>query len=299
MENKAQKKVLIAIAILLIVIAVLAYVLSLFSDQEENLPPTTNEPDASSEVVRDEIAELEEEAVFFGVQKIINDYYNFIFEENTNEILNMLDPEYLNRYQINSSDLYAVIGSDYGITSYIAKNIYYNPDSSVTYYFVSGYLTTNSVMGDEYEFYDQVSFLIIVDESTNQYVLNPIQTTNLLDYAESYDIVDRNIENGNSFQTIRVTEENKLSTYLNEFITFLIYNPREAYDLLDEDTQQNYQGYSDFEGEAFNLYDSLSSRIFSYSSNEDDDVVIYEIVDNNQNKITIYEYGIMNYRISL
>ena len=42
MENKAQKKVLIAIAILLIVIAVLAYVLSLFSDQEENLPPTTN-----------------------------------------------------------------------------------------------------------------------------------------------------------------------------------------------------------------------------------------------------------------
>ena len=297
MENKAQKKVLIVVAILLIVIAVLAYVLSIVTKPEENHPPVTNDPNEPSEMIRDDITLLEEEPIFFGVQKIINDYYNFIFEKNTSELLKILDPEYVSRYQINGSNLYEIIGSDYGITSYVAKNIYYNPNSSVTYYFVDGYLTTNSVMGDEYEFHDSVSFLIIVDESTNQYVLRPIQATNLLDYANSYDIVDRNIEKGNSFQTIRVTEENKLSTYLNEFITFLIYNPREAYRLLDEDTQQNYQSYGDFEQSAYQLYESLSSRIFSYSSNEDGDVVIYDVVDDKQNKIIIYEYGIMNYRI--
>ena len=215
MENKAQRKVLMIIAILILIIAILAYVLSLFVGDDNPDDPLDPGSDNPSEVVRDEIVLLEDESVFFSVQNVINQYYNYIFEENTSELFLLLDPEYLDEYGITSNNIYSVIGNDYGITSYMANNIYYNPDSSVTYYFVTGYLTSNSIMGDEYRYTDSVSFLVIVDETTSYYVLRPIETSDLRNYAENYHIVDRNIEEGNRFQVSTYSLENKLTTYLS------------------------------------------------------------------------------------
>ena len=298
MENKAQRKVLMIIAILILIISILAYVLSLFVGDDNPDDPLDPGSDNPSEVVRDEIVLLEDESVFFSVQNVINQYYNYIFEENTSELFLLLDPEYLDEYGITSNNIYSVIGNDYGITSYMANNIYYNPDSSVTYYFVTGYLTSNSIMGDEYRYTDSVSFLVIVDEATSYYVLRPIETSDLCNYAENYHIVDRNIEEGNRFQVSTYSLENKLTTYLSEFINFLINNPEEAYQLLDDDTKLSYQSYQDFESHIVDIYNMLSSRIFSYSSREEDGVVVYDIIDNKQNEITIYEYSLMNYQIS-
>lgn len=298
MENKAQRKVLMIIAILILIISILAYVLSLFVGDDNPDDPLDPGSDNPSEVVRDEIVLLEDESVFFSVQNVINQYYNYIFEENTSELFLLLDPEYLDEYGITSNNIYSVIGNDYGITSYMANNIYYNPDSSVTYYFVTGYLTSNSIMGDEYRYTDSVSFLVIVDEATSYYVLRPIETSDLRNYAENYHIVDRNIEEGNRFQVSTYSLENKLTTYLSEFINFLINNPEEAYQLLDDDTKLSYQSYQDFESHIVDIYNMLSSRIFSYSSREEDGVVVYDIIDNKQNEITIYEYSLMNYQIS-
>ena len=298
MENKAQRKVLMIIAILILIISILAYVLSLFVGDDNPDDPLDPGSDNPSEVVRDEIVLLEDESVFFSVQNVINQYYNYIFEENTSELFLLLDPEYLDEYGITSNNIYSVIGNDYGITSYMANNIYYNPDSSVTYYFVTGYLTSNSIMGDEYRYTDSVSFLVIVDEATSYYDLRPIETSDLCNYAENYHIVDRNIEEGNRFQVSTYSLENKLTTYLSEFINFLINNPEEAYQLLDDDTKLSYQSYQDFESHIVDIYNMLSSRIFSYSSREEDGVVVYDIIDNKQNEITIYEYSLMNYQIS-
>lgn len=296
--DKAKKNVLIVIGIIIAVIAILAIVISSYINEEE-VPNEPNNPniDEPNESLNDEISKLEDEAVFWGLQKIINDYYNTILMEDTSELLRLLDPLYISMNRINASNVYNFVGTEEGIINYVAKNIYYNPDSLVTYYFISGYLSSNSIMGDEYEFQSNVSFLVIVDDRNN-YVIRPIDTSDIENYALNYDIVERSLEIDNSFQTINVTEENKLVTYLSEFINFLIDNPREAYNLLDENTKNNYQSYSDFESNTFSIYESLSSRIFSYAKEEDGDVIIYKIKDNKQNDITIYEYGIMNYQIA-
>ena len=298
MENKAQRKVLIIVGIILVVIAILAYILSLFVSDDHIDEPTDPGIDNPSEVIRDEIVLLDDESVFFSIQNVINQYYNYIFEENTRELFLLLDPEYIDEYSITSYNIYSVIGNDYGIASYVAKNIYYNPNSAVTYYFVNGYLTSNSIMGDEYQYVDDVSFLIIVDEATHRYVLRPIEVSDLCNYAENYHIVDRNIEEGNRFQVSTYSLESKLTTYLSEFINLLINHPEEAYRLLDDDTKLSYQSYQDFESHIVDIYNMLSSRIFSYSSREEDGVVVYDIIDNKQNEITIYEYSLMNYQIS-
>ena len=299
MENKAQKKVLIIVGIILIVIALAAYALSLFIKDDSSDNPSVNpEPNNPVDTFQEKIARLEDESLFFGVQKVINDYYNSIFEEDTKTLLSILDPVYIEDNQIIGSNIYRIIGSDYGITNYIAKEVYYNPNSSVTYYFVSGDLTSNSIMGDEYQFLEDVSFLIIVDESNRNYILKPIDTSDLSSYAEDYHLVEREIESGAIFTEVQITEENKLSNYLAIFINFLIDNSEEAYHLLDDDTKNDYSNYSDFLTQVVDLYQSLSSKIFSYSSEEEDNRVVYEIVDDKQNKITIYEYHIMDFQIS-
>ena len=301
MENKAQRKVLIIIGIILVLIAISAYILSLFIKEDSSDPDTPSvepEPNESADTFQDRIVRLEDESLFFSVQKVINDYYNSIFEEDTRTLLSVLDPLYKEDNQIIGNNIYAIIGSDYGITNYVAKEIYYNPDSSVTYYFVSGNLTSNSIMGDEYEFLEDVCFLIIVDESNSNYILRPIDTSDLFSYAEDYNMVEREVESGATFVEVEVTEANKLSNYLAIFINFLIDNPEEAYNLLDNETKNNYQNYSDFLSQVVDLYQNLSSKVFSYSSEEEDDRVVYEVVDDNQNKITIYEYHIMDFQIS-
>lgn len=299
MENKAQKKVLIIVGVILLLIVILAYILSsLITDSEEPNTPSDPDPNVPNEVFRDEIQRLEDDSVFFEVQKIINDYYNRIFEEDTSTLLSILDPNYIEENQIRANNLYSIIGRDYGITNYVAKEIYYNPDSSVTYYFVRGDLSSNSIMGDEYEFFEDVSYLIIVDESNGNYVLRPIQTTNLSEYAQNYDMVERQLSSGVTFSAEEITLENKLSTYLAIFINFLIDNPEEAYLLLDDHTKNSYRGYEDFLNQTTSLYQNFSSKIFSYSSREEDDVTIYDVVDDKQNQFVIYEYGIMNFQIS-
>ena len=299
MENKAQKKVLIIVGIILIVIALAAYALSLFIKDDSSDNPSVNpEPNNPVDTFQEKIARLEDESLFFGVQKVINDYYNSIFEEDTKTLLSILDPVYIEDNQIIGSNIYRIIGSDYGITNYIAKEVYYNPNSSVTYYFVSGDLTSNSIMGDEYQFLEDVSFLIIVDESNRNYILKPIDTSDLSSYAEDYHLVEREVESGAIFTEVQITEENKLSNYLAIFINFLIDNPEEAYHLLDDDTKNYYSNYSDFFTQVVDLYQSLSSKIFSYSSEEEDNRVVYEVVDDKQNKITIYDYHIMDFQIS-
>lgn len=299
MENKAQKKVLIIIGVILVIIAILAYVLSLFVSSDEEEPPR-EEPNTpnSNEVFRDEIARLEDEAVFFGVQKIINDYYNSIFEEDTTTLLSILDPQYIQEMQILPNNIYEIIGDDYGITDYVAKEVYYNPDSTVTYYFVGGNLSSNSIMGDEYQFEENVDFLILVDEANQNYVIRPIHADDIEDYAKNYSLTEREIESDGIFREVEISIENKLSNYLAIFINFLIDNPEEAYELLDDEAKSNYTSYEDFANQAVTLYQSLSSKVFSYSSSESDGLTTYEVVDDKQNKITIYESYVMDFQIS-
>ena len=125
MENKAQKKVLIIVGVILLLIVILAYILSsLITDSEEPNTPSDPDPNVPNEVFRDEIQRLEDDSVFFEVQKIINDYYNRIFEEDTSTLLSILDPNYIEENQIRANNLYSIIGRDYGITNYVAKEIY-------------------------------------------------------------------------------------------------------------------------------------------------------------------------------
>ena len=301
MKNKAQRKVLIIIGIILIIIAILAYVLSLFIDNENNetgnngtnnTPPTTSNVD---EVTTD-FTLLENESVFFGLSDIINHYLDSIMVRDTDELMTMLDEEYINEFNITTSNLYNYINQNYANAAYTPKEIYYNPNSDVTYYFIDGYVMNYTVSATS--FTSHVKFLVIVDESTNRYVLRPIEADNLEDYIDSYNIKVRELTTGNALATRTISEEEKITTYLSEFMNFLISEPNEAYELLTDSKKREFDSIANFESQVPDIYEALSSTVFSYAMSEEEDRTVYSVKDNNQNSITIYEYGIMNYQIS-
>ena len=295
--EKAKKKILIIIGIILIVIAVLAYILSLNNDFEEDVPINPNNPDIEDDVFRDDIALLEDEAVYFGVQKIINDYYNAIFNEETSKILEMLDPIYKEENMIQANNLYSFI-QNVGIANYLAYEIYYNPNSSVTYYFVDGSLSGNSVMGDDYTFFLDVQFVIIVDNDYH-YVLKPIKTDNIFSFAQDYEMTERKLDSDLTFEGVSVSVQSKLSNYMAIFVNFLIDNPSEAYKLLSSSFKKHYGSEKKFIDESFQLYEKISSKIFSYSSESSGEENIYTIIDDKQNKWIIHENRVMDFDISI
>lgn len=299
--NKEKKKVLIIVGVIIAIIVLLAYLLSVMIGDEVEVPSepvNPVDPSEPTDVLNTEIAKLDDASTFFAIQNIMNDYYNLIFTENTSSLLQVLDPEYIQEYHITANNVYSIIRNDYNTTSYVATDIYYNPDSSVTYYFVSGYLTDIPLIGEDYNYYSSISYLIIVDESTSRYVLRPINTSNIQDYAENYDIVSRELITGSSFRVTEISEESKLTTYLSEFMNLLVYFPNEAYQLLTQEKQQEYGSVDGFIEQIVNIYEDSSTRIFSFGSRVENDIQVYEIIDDNQNRITLYEYGINDFRIT-
>lgn len=303
MESNEKKKVLVVVGLIIVVIALLAYLLSILDNEENtasNNSPSTAEPSETNEPneINEEIVKLEDADVFFSLQLIINNYFEYITANNADKLLELIDSEYIEDNHINASNIFSIIRSDYEKPSYVAKNIYYNPDSAVTYYFIEGYLLDIPFIGNDYNFYDAVMFLVIVDESTNYYVLRPVSATDIQSYANNYELVARDITSQNKFNINSLDLEARLTTYLSEFMNLLIYFPAEAYELLSDDKKDTYASSDDFETQVDLIYDELSTRIFSYSTQVEDDFTMYKIVDDNQNKIVIYEYGINDFKIS-
>lgn len=294
-----KKRVLVLIGIILVIISLIAIILSmLFKDEKENNPSTPgNNP--NSYIISKEIEELKDEDTFFTLQNSINSYYNLLSNKNTNELLKILDNDYKNSKNINNGNIYNVINADYETVSYIAKSIYYNPNSSITYYFINGYLTNLTMMEDDYDYYKNVNFLIIVDEKTKYYNLLPLDNNiDIERFARTYNITKKDITSEKILSSYTMSEKNKLVVYLTEFLDLMVYDNERAYNMLDDETKKRYSSREDFENQLMDIYNKLSTSVFGFSVKEIDGEKVYSILDDNQNKITIYEKNIMNYKIS-
>jgi len=195
--------------------------------------------------------------------------------------------------QANINDVSSVIMD----TSYTAKVIYVRNTSDKYYYFI------NSNKSGE-EFYEgDMYFLLVLNKNDNTYVLKEINEniTDFYEYAKNYDVKTFNLYGNNKFIENKFSINNLLTTYVQYFKDMLVYDTNLAYNMLDESTKNKYIDYNDFASKAFEIYDSLSSVIFSHNITEEyekSDDRIYKFEDNNRNKITIHEKNIMDFKIS-
>ena len=293
MQNK--KNVIIVIVILLILVILTVVVLLFTNLNEDNI---TIDYD-SSLIESPELKVLENrDNTFFTVQKIINNYYEIIKSGNKDKLYNILDQSYVIDNGISIDNVYNFISNNYEDTSYIANDVNYIKGNDVTYYLVNGYLLNNIIVTEEVKYYNDINFLVTIDDSKQLYVIYPIDNMDENTLINNYQF--RNgikINENNKVENITISEENKLTTYINEFLTLMFVDTNRAYGMLDEDTLDIFGSLDGFETNLMDIYDALSPVIFSYTKKEFDDYILFEIIDNNDNRIKIMEYNTMNYRI--
>ena len=309
--DKAKKKMIFLVAIILALITLLVLVLSFLKNDDEtgnnnnnnNAVSFPNEVDPDpgnsqeSQNFKTSITRLDKREEFFRVQLAINDFYNVLTLANQDKLYNILDSKYIEENNITINNVLTFFPNNYSSTSYLAREIYYNAGSSLTYYFVNGYFMNTDMLGENPLFIDNVNYLVISDG--NRFVVRPINSeVNIKSYASSYKLEFKKIEKGNTFRIYSALEENILASYISDFVNLVYFNPRLAYERLDEEMKDIYPSYEAFLESANDIRARISTNIFSYAKKESDGEVVYNIIDKDQNKIMITEYYPMDYKIS-
>ncbi len=297
---KQKKKVIIIIIVLLIIFTVTVLLLVNNSDDDNNETPgnntNTNIDNSSIEDVR--INTLEDEDRFFTLQRIINNYYDIIRSNDAERLYNVLVENYIYNNNITVNNVLSVLDNSYEDTSYIAKDIQYIEGENITYYIINGYLLNQIIVTEELQYNSDVNFMVIIKNNT--YAIYPLQDVDINEFLERYDFKnDENINFANTYTNVFVVVENKLTTYINEFLTLMFVDSQRAYNMLSDESKDLYGSLDNFNQRLYNIYQSISPVVFSYYVNELDDYVEYDIIDNNTNRITIYEYNTMNYSINI
>lgn len=287
MQNKGKSKILIIVIIILAILSGLAIALSLIT-KENNKP---------SEISK-EMTELKLEEDFFGIQKIINNFYENLSLEKKHDLYISLEEDYKKVNNITENNIISMLKINYNNIDYIVSKIYYNKDGNVKYYFINGYIRGTQKMENTLSFIDNKNFLVIVSMNNN-YVIKPLEDNiNLYQYANNYNMVDIKLKNNMKFEKVYLDEKNKLANYINEFKNLLFYNTEKAYNMLGEETKNKYLNYNDFKNQIESIYNNITASVFSYNKKEQANYNEYLIIDDNKNNLKIIENGIMNYQIS-
>ena len=292
MNDKKYLRVVIVIILILAVVSVgLVWLLgNNTNDNIDNIDDTSSIDNPTLRVLQNAANE------FFTVQRIVNNYYEIIKSNNAQEIYNVLDKDYVISNAIDENNVLNFFTNDYEDTSYIAKEIQYIRGENTTYYFVNGYLLNQNIVTEEIEYNANVNYLVITDTEKNLYAIHPLESNEFNNFVSSYDFKNTlELNEDNSYSNINIIETNKLTTYINEFLSLMFLDTERAYNMLDDATKSYFGSYDSFSDSLLDTYDRISPVIFSYSQETGDDYILYSVIDNNDNRIRIYEYNTMNY----
>ncbi len=302
MEKNKQKIILIGIVVILLLTSAFAIFLSLQSSND-NPPIDSNEGNIPS--LNKEIVRLTNESLFFGVQDAVNSYYRALVNNNNLEVYYLLEDEYKENNGLTTANAATRLNEFTNSPTFIAEEIYYNPNSKTTYFFASGYTKDIPIMEGEVKYYAKINFLVIKDEN-NKYVIRPLDNNlNIESYAESYNIKEVLARNDTSFKTSELENKYKVTYYINTFQDLLYLDPKKAYNLLDSEKKEFFTNYQSEDGYNETLFleyrDTIAVSLTKNYNTLDTSIKngekIYHETDADGDSITIREKAIMDFQI--
>lgn len=290
-----KKNIIICGIILFVLILITILVLVIDSNMDAN--SDIDNTDDNEDTVITSLEVVSDENDFFTVKNIINSFLELVKWNDADSLYNVINDNYINENGITLNNILTRIDYNYFSPNYVATDMYMRVYQNISYYFVDGYVldfTDSDVLIDE-----NVDFIVLI--ANNYYNIIPIEEgTNFEQFVNNYEYSDDfKVSGENAFETYDINVESKLITYIQEFINLLYADVTLAYDMLDEDAKEDFGGLSGFSNYRDAILNDLSPIVFSYSVTEAYDFIRYNIVDNNQNVVTIEEFGIMDYTINL
>jgi len=302
---KELKIMIIILLILICILSILRFSIKQKNEENNNLIQNnnTNEysvvntvvesyPDRSMvNIESQDVQFVENRTDYFTVQEIVNKYLNILYSRNENELINILDKNYIENNNIGNIQNYE------NSQQFVAKEIYYRVDNNISTYFVYGTIE-EQIMDEkmpEYEF----NITVIVDYNTNAFSIIPKEISNINTYR--YEGSSIEVNDDNTYQNIMITDGNMANIYLNAYKEDITYNIEDAYNSLNEEYRnkrfgniEEYKKYLNNKFEAIGLI-----NLDKYLIKERDGYIEYVLIDTEGNYYIFNEKSVMNYEVIL
>ena len=251
-------------------------------------PNKNNNDDISKindiEITYKNFSDLNNQNEFFTLQGIINSFLESL--SNSENMTNMYYGTNIEKHNFENPN-------------FVAEKIKYFKKDENAIYLVKGYVIDQSYSSDQNNFIDNLNYEIFVNTNKNVFRVNPLEEP-IESYLDKINYKNNTfIKSGVKIDNLTVSDEQKCSIYLSVFMNLLLNKPEYAYNILHVDTKNKYENQNNFLISVDSIFDDLTPIIFSYSSKANNNENVYNIIDDNQNHITIYEKKIMDFLIKI
>jgi len=306
-------KIIIMILAIIIVVMLSIVVVMQFNNNVDNNEITENKVNASSTNEQKGNKSIDY-STFYTVLNCVQKYVTYS-SVDVNEKTTITEEGYVNSStaedlgitseEIKKNVVYQMLDIEYIQQNNIKVNFYNNllkfipkqmtgiEKGNISKYVAYGELVEISTMkkiGNQY-------FLITLDEVNNTFCIVPIPED--IDLQIDIEKIDRNANN--TYTVANINQVDMVSKYLASYKENIIYNPEEAYNLLDKSYREaRFGNIEKFKEYVENNKTTLTQATVSkYKMSKTDDYTQYTILDQNENYYIFRETAVMEYSVIL
>jgi len=301
------------IILIIVIFGLLIALFFLFSSSNEGFlgqsggnNVTSNQTDSDQDkeeiITTIEFSKVSDYNIFFNINNYINNFYSLLTNDDYDKILYLLNEKYIASNNINASNVSSILNSKYTEVTYVSRQMYEKSTANFSYYFVKGdvqnYDNISQMLTEE----ENIYFLIVVDSKNKTYSIMPLVIGgSFQSFAQEYNILSTpkiSKNDYNLFKTQKYTDELISIYYVSYYKNLLYLNSEKAYNMLDTTLKAAYGEYQYFVEDLPNIYQSISTNIFSYSIKNVSGQTKISVNMSNGQKIEFTENEIMNFIVN-
>ena len=242
----------------------------------------------------EKLAIVNDYSTFFSVTQEVNNYINYIAMGNMTTINDLLDSKFIK----NNTDNLILYDNYSPLTSLKVNRIDYVKIGKNYLYFVVGVIVDNGFESVKI-IDDNFKVLVLHDLLSNSYSIYPVNNDNYKNTINS--IKNINVVNNNENEIITIKSVKDIDIcklYFSNFVSKLLNNTEDAYNLLGDTSKKKYPTYEDFKKYINDNVEKITPSSKLCKKDEYKDSRVYSVIDSNDNSYTFTENGVMNYRVN-
>lgn len=230
--------------------------------------------------------------LYFSAVENTNNFVKALSNSDKNNIYYLLDNNYIKKKRVNKNNVLNKVGNYEKNLSFVGDKVYYL-DNNMNYV----YLVTGDLINDNQEVViKDYKVGLVVDYNTLSVSFYPLEKEEDIDYITNIDIKTNGYNS--LIATKGISVDNMCKLYYGEFIDFVNNDINGLYNIMDDNIKNNYS-IDSFSSVIKNKYNNYKYNFNRCDIEESEDNRLFNIIDNNNNLIKIYEDGVMNYKINL
>lgn len=237
---------------------------------------------------------------FYTIEICIQRYFDAIANKNSTELFGILNSDYINSKQVTEENILNYVHKLANFSNFTALEMSVLEGTNTETYIVYGTILSRDQAGIG----NDVFFIVDLGRHSNTFSITP-----LIEYdynnIKQINIVNKDIEiqkNGyNNFSYYKINDEDLIKKYISNYKINVIYNTRQSYYLLDKEyREKRFKNIDEYEQYIKDNIDTIRTSILNrYRVIQEDDIIRYDYIDNNENHYVLKETAVMQYTILL